>query len=161
MIAQLAALKARFAALAPREKMMVAVAAAVVVLGLVWALFIGPALSTLSSADTERRSLDSQLQRMLALQTQAQAMQSQPKVGREETMRQLELSVKQHLGTAGRMMIAGDRVTVTLTGAQADTLAQWLAQARAVAHALPAEAHLVRNASGTWEGNVVLALPRG
>jgi general secretion pathway protein M len=160
MKAQLGMLRARWETLAPREKVMVAAAVAVVALGLVWMIFIGPALSTLRTAETQRRTLDAQLQRMAAMRTQAQAMQSQPKANRDESLRQLEQSVRQRLGTTARMQVAGDRVTVTLTGTPADALAQWLAQSRAAAHALPAEAHLVRNAAGTWEGNLVLALPR-
>lgn len=160
MNAQLQMVRTRWAALAPREKVMVAAGAAVVAFGIVWLIFIGPALSTLRTAETQRRTLDSQLQRMAALRTQAQAMQSQPKASREESVRQLELAVRQRLGTSARLQVAGDRATVTLTGTPADALAQWLAQARTAAHALPAEAHLVRNGAGTWEGSLVLALPR-
>ena len=160
MNAQAEMLRARFKALAPREKLMVLAAAVVVAIAIVWLIAIGPALSTLRNADAQRRALDTQLQRMVALKTQAQAMQSQPKQGHDEAMRQLEQSVRQRLGTSGRMVIAGDRVTVTLTGTPADALAQWLAQARTAAHALPGEAHLTRNASGLWEGSLVLILPR-
>lgn len=160
MNAQVQALRARWVALAPREKVMVAAGVALVALAIVWLLFIGPALSTLRSAEAQRRTLDMQLQHMVALQRQAQAMSAQPKQNRDEAMRQLELSVRQRLGTSARMVVAGDRVTVTLAGAPADALAQWLAQARTAAHALPAEAHLVRNSSGTWDGSLVLALPR-
>jgi general secretion pathway protein M len=161
MNTQVQALRARWTALAPREKVMVAAAAAVVAIAIVWLLFIAPALSTLRSAEAQRRTLDAQLQRMAALQQQARAMQGQPKQSRDEALRLLEQSVQQRLGTSGRIVVAGDRVTVTLTGTPADALAQWLAQARAAAHALPAEAHLVRNGSGAWEGNLVLTLPRG
>jgi general secretion pathway protein M len=161
MNAQLRMLRTRWAGLAPREKVMAASAAAVVVLAIVWLVFIGPALSTVRTADAQRRTLDVQLQRMAALQTQAQAMQSQPKQGREEALRQLELATRQRLGTSARLAVSGDRVTVTLTGTPADALAQWLAQARTAAHALPEQAHLVRNNAGAWEGNLVLALPRG
>jgi general secretion pathway protein M len=160
MNAQAEMLRARFKALAPREKLMVLAAAVVVAVAIVWLVAIGPALSTLRTSDEQRRALDAQLQRMVALKTQAQAMQSQPKPSRDEAMRQLEQSVRQRLGTAGRMVIAGDRVTVTLAGTPADALAQWLAQARTAAHALPGEAHLTRNASGLWEGSLVLILPR-
>jgi general secretion pathway protein M len=160
MSAQLAMLRARWLDLAPREKVMVAAAIAVVAFGIAWLVFVGPALSTLQSAETQRRSLDAQLQRMAALRTQAQSMQSQPRANRDESVRQLELAVRQRLGTSARMQVAGDRVTITLTGTPADALAQWLAQARASAHALPAEAHLVRNGAGAWEGSLVLALPR-
>ena len=160
MSAKLQAIKVRFNALAPREKLMVIAATAVVALALVWLIAIGPALSTLRTADSQRRAIDTQLQHMAALRTQAQAMQSQPKQDRDEAMRQLEQSVRQRLGTSGRMVISGDRVTVTLTGTQADALAQWLVQARTAAHTLPGEAHLTRNASGLWEGSLVLILPR-
>lgn len=157
---QLEAWRARWRLLAPREKLMVAAAAAVIALVLVWLAAIGPALSTLRSSDAQRAQLDAQLQRMIALRGEAQGMQSQPRLGREEALRQLELAVRQRLGTNGRITVAGDRVTVTLTGTPADALAQWLAQARTAARALPGEARLTRNAAGLWEGSVVLALPR-
>jgi len=62
------------------------------------------------------------------------------------------------LGTAARMSIAGDRVTVTLTGVPPDAFASWLAQARVDARALPTEARLTRTPAG-WDGTVVMALP--
>ena len=101
---QLQVLRARFNALAAREKLMVAGALVVIVGTLLWLLAIGPALATLRTADQQRRALDEQMQRMAALKTQAQA--------------------------------------------------------RSAAHTLPSDAHLTRNASGQWEGNVVLVLPR-
>jgi general secretion pathway protein M len=153
-------LRARWAAVAPREKLLVGAAATIIAIALVWMIAIGPALSTLHSADEQRRTLDAQLQRMLALQSQAQTMQAQPRQNRDESLRQLELSVRQGLGTTARLVITGDRVTVTLTATPADALAQWLAQARANAHALPGEAHLTRNSGGSWDGTLVLALPR-
>lgn len=155
-----AQLRARWATLAPREQLMVASAGSVIALAIVWLLFVGPPLSTLRTAETQRRTVDAQLQRMAALRSQATAMQSQPKQSREEALRQLELATREHLGTSGRMVISGDRVSVTLTATPAGSLAQWLSQARVAAHALPAEAHLVRNAGGTWDGSLVLALPR-
>ena len=152
-------LRARWEGLAPREKVLVAAAVAVVAIALVWMLLLGPALSTLNSAEQQRRALDTQLQRMRSLQAQAQALQSQPKQGGEEALRLLDLSVRQRLGTTARMATMGDRVTLTLTGTQPDALAQWLTQARVNARALPGEAHLLRNSSGLWEGTVVLTLP--
>ena len=160
MNAQLRQLRARFDALASREKMMVAGAALVIVLALVWLVAIGPALATLRGAGQQRRTLDMQLQHMAALKAQAQSLQSQPRPNRDEALRQLEQSVRQRLGTAGRTTVSGDRVTVALAGVPPDSLAQWLAQARSAAHTLPSDAHLTRNASGQWEGTVVLVLPR-
>jgi general secretion pathway protein M len=153
------ALKQRWAALARREKLMVAAATAVVAIAALWILAIGPALATLRHSDEQRRVLDAQLQRIMTLQAQAQSLQSQPKQNYEEASRQLELSVRQALGPSARLSIQGERATVTLTGTAPDALAQWLAQARANARAIPAEAHLVRSGNGMWEGNVVLTLP--
>jgi general secretion pathway protein M len=152
-------LRQRWAALARREKLMVAAATAVVLIAALWVLAIGPALATLRHSDEQRRVLDAQLQRIMALRAQAQSLQSQPKQNYEEASRQLELSVRQALGTSARLSIQGERATVTLTGTAPDALAQWLAQARANARAIPAEAHLVRNGNGMWEGTVVLTLP--
>lgn len=152
-------LRARWQQLAPREQLLAAAAAAVVAAALVWWIAFAPAIATLRTAEAQHRGLDAQLQRMLALQAQAQAMQSQPRLGHEEALRLLELSIRQHLGVSARYSIAGERVTVTLAGARADALAQWLTQARVNARALPGEARLQRNAGGAWDGTLVLTLP--
>jgi len=145
--------------LAPREKRLVGGATALVLLALLWWLALAPALDTLRTADARHRTLDAQLQRMLGLQAQAQAMQSLPRQGYDEASRLLETSVRQRLGPGARMAISGERVTLTLTAIPADALAQWLAQARVNARALPAEARLTRNPAGLWDGTLVLNLP--
>lgn len=155
----MSALTARWTALAPRERVLVAAAATVVGAALLWWLALAPALATLRGADAAHRSLDAQLERMLRLQTQAQAMQAQPRQNPDEAMRQLELAIRQQLGTAGRYSIAGERVSLTLTGVPSPVLAQWLAQVRVNARATPTEARLTRNAGGTWDGTLVLTLP--
>ena len=145
--------------LGPREKLLAAAAAAVVVLALVWWLAIGPALTVLKTSEAQHRSLDGQLARMQALQQQARALQSQPRQSHDDSLRALEAAVRQRLGTTARTTVAGDRVTVTLTGTPPDALAAWLAEARANARALPAEARLTRDAAGGWDGTLVLTLP--
>lgn len=152
-------LRQRWASLAPRERLWVVIAAALLALGLVWLIAIRPAIGTLRNAETQRRALDVQLQQMRSLQAQAQALQAQPKQSHDEAVRLLELSVRERLGTTGRTLIAGDRVTVTLTGAAPEAVALWLTQARVNARALPNEAHLTRNPAGRWDGSVVLTLP--
>jgi general secretion pathway protein M len=152
-------LKARWDGLAPREKAWVAAGIALAAAALVWLIAIGPAVGTLRSAEQQHRALDAQLQQMRGLQAQAQALQAQPKQNREEALRLLELSVRERLGTTARFLVAGDRVTITLTGAAPLALAQWLTQARLNARALPSEAHLSRNSGGLWEGTLVLTLP--
>jgi len=150
---------ATWATLAPREKMLAGGAAALVLLALLWWLAVAPALAVLRSSDAQHQALDAQLARMRALQQQAQALQGQPKQNQEESMRMLESSVRQRLGTSARMVVAGDRVTLTLTNTPPDALAGWLSQARVNARAVPAETRLTRNAGGGWDGTVVLTLP--
>jgi len=145
--------------LAPREKLLASGAAAVVALALLWWLAIGPALAVLRTSEAQHRSLDAQLARMQALQQQARALQSQPRQNHDDSLRALEAAVRQRLGTTARTTVAGDRVTLTLTGTPPDALAAWLAEARTNARALPAEARLTRGATGGWDGTLVLTLP--
>ena len=152
-------LQARWAGLAPRERLLVGGAAGLVGLALLWWVALGPAITTLRTAGEQHRVLDAELARMQRLQAQAKAMQSAPRQNPEEAMRQLEAAIRQQLGTSARYVIAGDRVTVTLANTQPAALAQWLSQVRTNARAIPGEAKLTRNASGGWDGSVVLALP--
>jgi general secretion pathway protein M len=152
-------LRARWAALAPREQALVAAASGLVLLALLWWIALGPALATLRSAEVQHRALDDQLQRMRRLQAQARAMQSQPRQNPDESMRQLEGAIRQQLGVGARYSIAGERVTVTLTNVPAPAFAQWLSQVRTNARAIPGEAKLTRNPAGGWDGNIVLTLP--
>ena len=96
---------------------------------------------------------------MQRLQAQAKAMQALPRQNPDEAMRQLEGAIRQQLGVSARYTIAGDRVSITLTNTPAAALAQWLAQVRTNARAIPGEARLTRNAAGGWDGSVVLTLP--
>ena len=152
-------LNQQWARLAPREQLMVAGAVAVVALALLWWLALAPPLATMRAAEAQHRALDGQLQRMRALQSQAQLLQSQPRQTPEEATRLLEATVRTQLALTGRMSIAGERVTVTLAGTSPQALSQWLAQARTSARMLPAEARLTRNPAGLWDGTLVLALP--
>jgi general secretion pathway protein M len=152
-------LHARWRALAPREKMLAAGAAALVAFALLWWLLIAPPLAVLRTSDAQHTALDAQLQRMRGLQSQAQGLQSQPRINPDEAARLLESAVRQRLGTTARMVVAGDRVTLTLTSTPPDALAQWLQLARVNARALPSEARLTRGAAGGWDGTLVLTLP--
>jgi general secretion pathway protein M len=152
-------LQARWATLAPRERALVAGAATVVAIALAWWILLAPAIHTLRAADAQQRALDTQLAHMQRLRAEAKAMQSLPKQNPDEAMRQLEAAIKQQLGVSARYSIAGDRVTLTLTNTPAAALAQWLAQVRTNARAIPGEAKLTRNATGGWDGSMVLTLP--
>ena len=132
-------------------------ALALVTGALLWWVGLAPALATLRSAQSQHLVLDAQMQQMRRLQAQAKALQAQPRLTFDDARRLLEASVKP-MGVTAQLSVMGERVTVTLKGASADSVAQWLTQARLNARAVPAQARLVRTAAGTWDGTLVLTL---
>jgi general secretion pathway protein M len=157
-------LQARWNTLAHRERLLLQTAAAVLMVCIVWFFALGPSLSTLRNADAQHQALNAQLQHMLTLQAQAREMQSQPALGFDEAVRALQATTKQTLPSSAQVQVTGSQATVTLRGATADALAQWLAQARLNARSTPIEAHLVRANAATsettsWNGTLVMGLP--
>ncbi|WP_296491673.1 type II secretion system protein GspM [Rhodoferax sp.] len=150
-------LQTRWRAVSRREQRLVVLAALLIGLALLWWLALAPALAVLKAAPLQHRALDAQLQSMLRLQAQAQALLAQPVLTADESRQALEAALKP-LGGAAQMAIQLDRVTVTLKAVPASALAQWLATARQNAHAAPVEARLVRNPAGSWDGTLVLNL---
>lgn len=159
----LSALQARWRLLAHREQRLLLAALALVVLALLWALALAPALATLKAAQQQRVLLDAQWQQMQRLQAQAKVLQAQPPLSFADARRLLEASVKP-LGATAQLAITGERVTISFKGITADALAQWLAQVRLNARAVPSEARLLRAAAlagaapGGWNGTLVLSL---
>jgi general secretion pathway protein M len=138
--------------LAPREQRMILAAASLVLVALLWWVALAPALRTLATAPAAHAELDAQLQQMTSLQIQARALQAQPRANREDALRALETSVRQSLGPSAQIQVAGagtsEGVLVTVRGAPADSLVQWLTQARGNARAVPREVHLTRVQAG-------------
>jgi len=153
----LSALAARWQAVSGRERQLVVAGLALLLLALLWWVGVAPALATLRSAQTQRQLLDAQLQQMQSLQMRAKVLQAQPRIAFDEARRLLEASVKP-LGATAQLMLAGERATVTLKGASADAVAQWLMQVRLNVRAVPSDARLVRSASGAWDGTLTLNL---
>lgn len=180
------ALRLWWTGLAAREQRLVTIAGLVVGLALLWWLALSPALQTLRSAPAQHAQLDSQLQSMRALATQATQLRAQRALGYDEAVRNLETSVKQTLGSGATLSVSEARASLSLKGVSADALALWLGQARINARVVPTEARLQRSVSGpaapapgaggtatalssagpagsagpvTWDGVLVLALP--
>ncbi|MFD0668646.1 type II secretion system protein GspM [Ramlibacter sp. MAHUQ-53] len=141
-----------------RQRALLVLAALVVGVALVWGVALAPALATLRTAPAQQAAADALLQRMQALQAQASAMQSQPRMNHDDAMRALEAATRP-LGEAAQLVPAGDSATLAVNGIPGDALARWLAKARVDARAQAGEARLTRNPQGTWDGTVVLALP--
>lgn len=149
--------RSRWRGMPAREQRLALMGLAVFSLALLWWLALAPALALLRAAPAQHRMLDGQLQQMLQLQAQAKALQAQPVLSLDATRLALEAALKP-LGPGAQMTVQFDRVTVTLKAVDATALAQWLATVRQNAHVAPAEARLVRNPAGSWDGSLVLSL---
>ena len=160
----------RWQALSPREQRGVSVLGALLAVLVFWSVAIAPALNTLRDSDNRRAQIGQQQAHMLALQNQAQALQTRTPLSRDEALRNLQGLTP---NTQIQLNVQAERVSVQLKAVPAATLANWLAQARSQAQALPVEAHLTRsstpgannaapattNSTVVWDGNLVLSLP--
>ena len=150
----------RWQALSPREQRGVSVLGALLGVWLFWSIALAPALNTLRDSDNRRAQIGQQQAHMLALQNQAQALQTRTPLSRDEALRNLQSLTP---GALMQLNVQGDRVSVQLKSVPAPTLANWLTQARSQAQALPVEAHLTRsnaaNSAVVWDGSLVLSLP--
>ncbi len=154
-------MKARWQSLALRERRMVAVAAALLILSLLWFVAIAPALKTVRSAPAQLAKLDAQYQAMQRDAADAQTLRIVAPVGAAQSSAALRAATDA-LGSAGRIVVSGDRATLTLTSASAAQLRDWLADARGTARARVVEANLTQAAgSGGLSGTVVMSLPGG
>lgn len=156
-------LAARWAALAPRERVLVGSAIALVAAALLWWVGISPALKQLRQAREAAPQLDAQLQLMRAQASEATSLKAQRALSYDESLRSLENSVKT-LGAGASLSVSDARASITLRGVSGDALAAWLAQVRANARLVPSELRLKKAAGATpavtnWDGSIVLNLP--
>ena len=155
-VSALAALQARWRGLAQREQALLAMAATVIVLVLVWLVAVQPAWRTLARAPAEIDRLDAQLQTMRALAAEAQQLRAAPPVVPDQAAAALKAAAAR-LGDKAKLTLQGDRAVLTLSGVGSAALRDWLAEARAGARARPLEANLTRAAQG-YSGTLVVGL---
>lgn len=151
-------LQRSWSTLAARERLLVTLAGAIVVLALLWTVALAPALRTVRTAPAQSDQLDRQLQAMQTMAVQARELQGRPIVRRDDALNVLQTSLPQRLGGRAQLTPAGDRVTVTLSGVAPQMLSQWLGQARSAARVVVLQARLSRGPNG-WDGSIVLQLP--
>lgn len=151
-----AAAQAWWRSLAARERRLLAVGGAVLLLGLLWAVVVQPAWRTLQRAPTEMEALDAQLLAMRALAIEAEQLRAAPPVSSEQAAAVLKSAVER-LGTKAKLSLQGDRAVLTLTAIEPGALTSWLAEVRSGARARPLEANLTRAGAG-YTGTLVLGL---
>lgn len=151
---------------APRERRALLAAAWIVALGLLWSLAIAPAVRTLREAPRQQARWAPQWAQMRSLAAEAQALQAQhtTPLQRSDSERALQAATQRHLGPTAQVRLLGDRANITLQGASASALAEWLEEVRLNARLTPSEARLTqastdpKAASGThWNGAIVLS----
>lgn len=156
-VATTGVLRAKWDALAPRERAMLALALVVVLGAAVWMLGVAPALRTLREVPAQMASADQAIQRMRSMAEEARGLQSQSRVNPDEALRSLEQSVRNRLGAGAQIVVAGERATVSVRGVAPDALVLWLSAVRQTSRALPVDARLTRAGAG-WDGTIVLQL---
>jgi general secretion pathway protein M len=147
---------ARWQGLAPRERIALGSAGAVVALFLLWSLAIQPAWKTLRSAPAQLDQLESQLQSMQRLAAEARDLRALPPV----TAAQASLALKgatDRLGAKAQIVVQGDRATLTLNSVPPDALRGWLGEVRSAARARPVEVRLTQGPQG-YSGSIVVTL---
>lgn len=150
------ALRARWEALAARERRLLLLAAVLVGAALVWLGAVQPAWRTLRSAPAESARLEAQWQTMQRQAAEARGLRAAAPLAPGLAVAALQ-GATARLGPAGRLSVQGDRAVLTLDGADGDALAGWLAEARRGARARPLEAHLKRDGDG-YKGTLVVAI---
>ena len=176
--------QSRWQGLNARERLLVSVFFGLFGIWLFVSIAISPAMRTLNSAQQQRAEVAQQVVQMRALQQRAQELQKTKPLSRDESLRSLQ-SITSPGNPALQMTVQGDRVMVQLKNLSASQLANWLAQARSNAQALPDEVHISRsatssvsssssvsalsgvnangntaNATAAWDGQIILRLPQ-
>lgn len=152
--------KARWAALASRERQGLTVAACVVAAALTWGVLVAPALRTLKSVDAQSAALSAEQERMATLQTRAKALQLQPTVAPQDALKALQATAA-GVGKSASLQVVGEHATLTLKQVSSATMAQWLSPQPGQSLS-PFEVRVQRDvgtAEPLWSGTLVFRLP--
>lgn len=143
-----------------RERIALTVGAAALLLLLLWAVLLSPALRTLRQAPAQLAQLDSQLQEMRRLADESRALRALPPVPGAQAAQALQ-AASERMGEGAGLSITGERAVLSLKHVSPEALQAWLGEVRSAARARPVEATLQRGSDGFYSGNIVLALGGG
>ena len=153
---QVALLRQRWQKLAPRERLMIQAAFAVIGFTLIWWVGISPAVRTLEQTPKKLSSLDEQLQVMQKTAMQVGQWRGTPAIDLRQAHDVLQSSV-QRLGSKAEISFNADQATLNIKSMSGESLWQWLQEARSGARARPVQMQLSRNGKD-FTGTVVLSL---
>ena len=151
-----APLVARWRALSERDRLAATIAGAAIALLLVWWIGVQPALRTVRAAPAQLDRLDAQLQAMQRQAAEAAELRATAPITAAQSTAALQAATAR-LGQRGRLVVAGERATLTLNGATGAQLRDWLSEARSGARARPLQAQLTRSPQG-YSGTLIVAV---
>ena len=152
-------LNQRWRTLAPRERSALGLMAALVAALLVWLVAVQPAWHTLRASPAQLAQVEAQLQQMQGLAQEARTLRGAAPVSPTQAATALRAATER-IGGGARIVIQGERATLSLTNAPSDALRSWLVEARSAARARPVELQLTR-AGGGFSGSVIVAFGTG
>jgi general secretion pathway protein M len=152
-------LQAQWKALPAQQRRIMSLSMAVLGCLLLWFVAISPALKVVRAAPAQLERLDTQLQSMQRDAAEARSLRSITPIGAAQSALALR-SATDALGEVGKLVVAGDRATLTLTGASPQQMRDWLADARSTGRARVVEVSLTQpTGSATLNGTIVVSLP--
>ena len=141
---------------APRERQLIAAMAVALALLVVWLIAIQPALRTLRQAPVELGRLDQQWQQTQLAAFESESLRNATPVPPAQAAEALRAATER-LGSQAKLVVQGDRATLTFTGIAFEDIRAWLGEARSGARARPVEAQLLKAASG-YSGSISVVM---
>ena len=141
---------------AARERQLIAAMVVALAVLVVWLIAVQPALRTLRETPIELARLDEQMQQMALAANEMETLRSASPVPTEQAIVALRAATAS-LGDKAKLVVQGDRATMTVTGVPSEALQAWLGEARSAARARPMEAQLVKAAIG-YTGSITVAI---
>lgn len=149
----------RWQALSARDRLAATVGTSVLGVLILWLLAVQPAWRTVREVPAQIDAVEAQLQAMRALAAETTSLRGATPVSQAQAAAALQAATEQ-LGDKGKLVIQGDRATLTLTAADTASLRAWLELARSAARARPLEAQLSRGPAG-YAGTLVVSFGGG
>lgn len=142
---------------APRERLALAAAIALILIYVVFSIAVLPAWRNVSAAPQTLDQLEAQLQQMQRLASESRTLRAAPPVSPGQAVSALK-SATDRLGGKARLAIAGDRATLALTGVSGEGLKGWLSEVRSAARARVIDAQLTRSGAQGFSGTIMVTL---
>jgi general secretion pathway protein M len=143
----------------PRERRAVTLVLVVLALFLVWTLAVQPAWRTVRAAPAQLDRLDAELQQMQRIAAESRQLRDVAPVSVAQAGAALKAAADR-LGATARLVLQGERASLTLSGVSPEALRAFLIEARSGARARPLEAQLQRGPQG-YGGTMSFSLGGG